>query len=339
MLPALKSSTTRLIITNGDSALHQFREAGVQDAILPWRDVLHEGRVPLCDTRAEFHGIRASEIGRLFHQPESEVAAGFAERDRVFANLEDHERIEIWLEHDLYDQLQLLDILDALEDAERGTGVYLVQADDYLGTQSPGEVLRFAENMQPVSLQMRHEAAQAWKFFRAGDCRALAAFAHGLTQDLTTLPWLGPALLRFLAELPDTASGLGRTQRWCLEELAGAPMPAGKLFGAICAREDAMFMGDLSFFRVLDTLASAPAPAITGLASTLREACASEDAYRAFAQSDIALTDFGRALLAGEADFIAENSIDQWFGGYRASGNDPWRWDEASLNVRAPKEA
>ncbi|MCC0049385.1 MAG: hypothetical protein H6882_09600 [Rhodobiaceae bacterium] len=97
--------------------MHQFREAGVQDAILPWRDVLHEGRVPLCDT--EPNSMAFAQANRPpFHQPESEVAAGFAECDRVFANLEDHERIEIWL-GDLYDQLQLLDILDALEDAER----------------------------------------------------------------------------------------------------------------------------------------------------------------------------------------------------------------------------
>ena len=329
----------RLIITNGDSALHQFRAAGVKDAILPWRDVLHEGRVTECGSRTAFHAMRQGEIVRLFHQHENEVAEGFAERERIFADLENYERIEIWLEHDLYDQLQLLDILDALEDTERETGVYLIQADDYLGTQSPEDVLRFAENTQAVSLQMRHEAAQAWLFFRDGNCTALANFAKALAPGLSTLPWLGSALLRFLAELPDTTCGLGRTQRWCLEEGALTPLPAGKAFGAVAKREDAMFMGDLSFFRILDTLASAPTPAIAGLSGTLHDACHSDEAYRAFAQSKVTLTDFGRALLAGDADFVTENGIDQWFGGYHALGNDPWRWDEATQDLRAPANA
>ncbi|MFN0263547.1 DUF1835 domain-containing protein [Tepidamorphus sp. 3E244] len=327
---------TRLIITNGDNALQQFRAGGVEDAILPWRDVLHEGRVPDVTDRFEFHRVRTAELARLFFNTDDEIAEGFAERERVLASLPDHARVEIWLEHDLYDQLQLLDILDALEAAGRETGVYIVQADDYLGTQAPDEMLRFEDSIQPVSLQMRHEAAQAWGFFTQGDCKALENFAHGLTPDLTSLPWMGKALIRFLAEFPDTASGLSRTQRWSLEELAQGPQPAGKLFGAISAREDAMFMGDLSYLRVLDTLAAAPVPAITGVQSTLQEACRDEAAYRAYAQSDLALTDFGRALLAGDADFIAENGIDQWFGGYHATGRETWRWNEAGQTLRGP---
>ena len=33
--------------TNGDSAVGTMRKANIPDKFLPWRDVLHEGRVPV----------------------------------------------------------------------------------------------------------------------------------------------------------------------------------------------------------------------------------------------------------------------------------------------------
>ena len=51
-----------LHITNGDSAVRIMREAGVSGELLPWRDVLHEGPVPMTDSLAQLSQIRAQFI-------------------------------------------------------------------------------------------------------------------------------------------------------------------------------------------------------------------------------------------------------------------------------------
>ncbi len=38
-----------LHITNGDATLPELRRTGLTGDLLPWRDVLHEGPVPLLD--------------------------------------------------------------------------------------------------------------------------------------------------------------------------------------------------------------------------------------------------------------------------------------------------
>jgi hypothetical protein len=42
----------------------------------------------------------------------------------------------------------------------------------------------------------------------------------------------------------------------------------------------------------------------------------------------LAITSFGRAVVAGDADHVATNGVDRWLGGTRLHGRvDVWRWD------------
>ena len=51
-----------LIITNGDSAADLLRAAGETAVILPWRDVLHIGPVPMTESDAELSEIRGQAL-------------------------------------------------------------------------------------------------------------------------------------------------------------------------------------------------------------------------------------------------------------------------------------
>ncbi|MGI9373785.1 MAG: DUF1835 domain-containing protein, partial [Hyphomicrobiales bacterium] len=96
----------KLVITNGDSAANVLQEAGIEAKLLPWRDVLHIGPVPQTETLDALSAIRAE-----FLQDESDDAlAQFNERDDLVTRHADFDSIELWFEHDLYDQLQLIQI-------------------------------------------------------------------------------------------------------------------------------------------------------------------------------------------------------------------------------------
>jgi hypothetical protein len=65
-----------------------------------------EQRLPL----QELSRIRARFIAEFFGMPLSEVS--FVERDDAIVHFHNHEEVVLWFEHDLYDQLQLIQILD-----------------------------------------------------------------------------------------------------------------------------------------------------------------------------------------------------------------------------------
>jgi hypothetical protein len=138
-----------LIITNGGTAVELLQATGRAETILPWNDVLHEG--PIRGTRlADCTPVRAEYLAHRFRLPHETVAAEFAARDRHFGRHGDFPAIELWFEHDLYDQLQLTQILAFFADEGRGEGLTLIQADDYLGAQSADTILRFADRARAV---------------------------------------------------------------------------------------------------------------------------------------------------------------------------------------------
>ena len=347
------------MITNGDSAGYSLRDAGKAGVILPWRDVLHEGPIvagPIEACSAE----RAPYLARRFRIPTDQIVTEFAERDTIVRSHADFDRIELWFEHDLYDQLQLIQILAFLADVNRSEGVVLVQADDFLGPQRPDTILRFAENARAVTADDLALAAAVWADIASPTPEAIAARAILPSDDDTggdgsvILPreagevaprigdgggaldsqfhFLRPALLRFLAELPAPGSGLGRTEAAILTGIAGGTASPMRLFHQVIVQEEAAFMGDSSFYGLLDDLASCDIPLIAGLAPP----AAAEDDRERLEDAALELTMAGDDVLAGEADHVAMSGVDRWWGGTRLTGRDVWRYDREARLLRPP---
>ena len=50
--------------------------------------------------------------------------------------------------------------------------------------------------------------------------------------------------------------------------------------------------------------------------------------------SSFEITDHGKAVLAGEQDFVITNGIDKWLGGIHLRGKESaWRWDDESQQL------
>ena len=96
-----------LNITNGDCAVEIMSSASLPGRYLPWRDILHEGPVPAGLTLEALSDVRAAAIaGRGWGDGEA-IRTSFAERDAILRNAGHYQKIRLWFEHDLYDQLQL----------------------------------------------------------------------------------------------------------------------------------------------------------------------------------------------------------------------------------------
>lgn len=300
-----------LHVTNGDAALAVLRESGVPGDFLAWRDALHEGPVPalappaLRETRARF----VAEAGWEPYEP---ALASFEARDaRLEAAVQTGEEIVLWFEHDLYDQLQLIDVLARVGDEAPAA---LVQTDDYLGRMLPADLAaRFAERT-PLAPAARALGRAAWAAFTAADPAALEALAAPPADPFAPapLPYLSTALDRHLQEFPSAEDGLSRTEHQALRALADGPLALADLFvAAHVAAEPAIFMGDTVFFWAVGRLALGEAPL----------ACIGGDPPGA------TLTEAGRAVLAGEANAATLRGLDVWRGGVHLTAQVPgFRW-------------
>jgi len=100
-----------LHVTNGDSAGNTLRQTALGGAVLPWQDVLHEGPVP-AGPRRELLQARAAFLSACGWGSRRSILASLEDRDRQLVQaLKDGQQVVLWFEHDLYDQLQLIDVL------------------------------------------------------------------------------------------------------------------------------------------------------------------------------------------------------------------------------------
>jgi hypothetical protein len=329
-------------VTNGDCAAAALARAGIsEEDVLPWRDVLHEGPVPGGLTLDELSSVRAAFIAQCGWGDLDTVREEFRLRDCRLAGLQAEHEAVLWFESDLYDQLQLIQLLDWFaEPTHRPQRLALVCVDrdpdsgrfEGLGALSEERVAALLKSRAAVTEEQLDLGRRAWAAFRAAVPGALEDLWR---QDLRALPYLSDAILRWLQELPAVASGLSRTERLALEEIARQPRSREQVFRAVQVREERPFMGDWSFWRLLERLEHAE---VALLRRDTAPAWPTPAGAAHPAQREVlALTAAGRAGLAGELDAVQVNGIDRWWGGTRLwPPESVWRWDGAQARTVRP---
>lgn len=163
---------------------------------------------------------------------------------------------------------------------------------------------------RPVSKAQVDVARRAWTAFRAPTPVAWAAL---LEEDLSALPSLHGAVERLLASYPAPRTGLSRTEAQILRAAAEGVQGVGGLFQASQAAEAAVFLGDLSFRRILEGLETGDKPLL-----------------------QIKITPWGERVLRGEADRVALLGVDRWIGGVHLTPQACWRWDPLGRSLVPP---
>lgn len=325
-----------LIITNGDTAAESIRalKSAAGAVILPWRDVLHEGPIPSVDQLEMLSEKRAQHLAERGFGDFEEVYGGFVERDAVLRSHGDFKLVTLWFEHDLYDQLQLIQLLDffAQDPREPGT-LHLIQSARFLAEEPPHRLEAQRKLSRPVTDSDLRQAVKAWQALRQPNPISWARVSEG---EINGLPFLRPAAARHLEELPASHNGLTRTERSALHLIESGHVTPVAVFRGLLAEEEAKFMGDLSVFATLDELAHGNSPLITGLEGGPFRYDLGEAERKIYLASEMQLTEFGRAVLHGHADALETRQIDRWFGGTRLMNGHVWRWDEETRWVVAP---
>ena len=280
---------------------------------------------------AELRRIRADYLAAYEGVERADVMHQFTERDQALEANRDGEYV-LWFEADLYDQLQLTEILARLAGlgvpAERITLICIGEHPGIarfggLGELTAGQLRELPDTnacarLTPAALQL---ATRAWAAFRApapGDLGAIAAARLG------ELRFLGEAFDRLSREYPATRDGLSLTERRVLAAVADGAPDAGTAFVRAGSRETRSYLGDTTCFSRMDRMAAGPYPLLR----------LDPPGRRVDRTTGAQLTGAGARVLAGEADQIALNGIDRWIGGVHLQGHHvPWRWDDGTETI------
>ena len=321
-----------LHLLNGDAVLPAMQSAGVPGECAVWGDVLWEGPLLRDATVEEQRLARATHFAWPKGDPRETLEMAEA-WDRAIEGAARHDEVVIWLEHDLHDQFQLIHHLSwfARQPHPRLTLICISEFPGVvpfhgLGQLRSDQLATLFPTRQPVTPAQLDLGQRAWHALLEPSPLALERVWRG---DTSALPHLGAAIQRFLEEFPDTVTGLSRTERMILEVLEQEASGPRELFLALQRREERVFMGDYSFWRILHALGSGP----TALVRLTPDPVPGQILPRGSA----AITEAGRAVLAGREDRVALLGIDRRLGGVHLQGTSvPWRWDRTGhrLQVR-----
>jgi hypothetical protein len=318
-----------LHITDGESVAGTLRESAIPGNVSTYGDLMYEGPAPAGldadawrETRARFlvgAGYCSLEEARRYLKACDDTLAAFTEHDEVV----------VWLDNKLSNQLILIKVLDWFSRRDLGgVKLSLICVGRYpgldhflgLGALTATQLASLADTRLPVREAEYRTAQAAWRAFTSPDPNQIERF---IESDTSGLPFLAAALRRHLEELPAVDNGLSRTERQALSALRDhGSLSGGRLCVAVWRQEEAVFMGDSSFYRIVAGLFSARHPLVQ-ISDPSRHDL-----------GDVTITETGRKVLECQADHISLNGIDRWLGGVHLKGDKAtWRWDSASERI------
>jgi RNA polymerase sigma factor (sigma-70 family) len=324
------ASTRYLHVANGTCTTRVIEAAAIPGAQSIWADVLYEGPVPagsdneVLEARRRFH---AGAPEAVLRDPANDMR-----RWRSVIDAHDaYDELVLWYEHDLFDQLNLIQLLSWLRRRlAPPKRVSLVTINAFpghaefkgLGELSADELASLFDTRRPISDGEYAVADRAWDAFRAPTPEPLDALRRAGTAPL---PYLAPALDRFLQEYPAVGDGLSRSERRLLSLAADGPIALRALFPRMHRGEEVYYITDSSLAELATTLSRTSPPLLTIVDH--------DGAGERSLNRTVAVTEAGREVLAGSRDRVA-CGIDRWLGGVHLhDGGDMWRYEEARRRI------
>jgi hypothetical protein len=295
--------------------------------------------VPPDDDLGAFHRVRAEFLASRGWSNLAAAVADFEQRDARLEDVGAGDEVVLWFEPDLYDQLQLMQILARLgrRPASERPRITIAPADCYLGPMLPEKFAPMYHARREVQEGDLVHGGVAWEAFTASTPDELLNVTNRLDREVSArtyaaddhvrLPHLVAALRRQLEEYPDTDAGLSRSERQLCEALSPGAITLGKLFVAHQATESWVWLGDWSFAWYAERLSDGAYPIVVHTNGTRVIAPLRDSDGRAFWERAVQLTPFGQDVVRARADAVKANGIDRWIGGTHCTPARYWRWN------------
>ncbi len=335
-----------LHITNGDSAANIINASSVPGVVLPWRDPMHHGPCPAVASLAELSRIRIAYLTREFGDENcdetllsAEEPHGFSERDATLFRSIDFDEVVLWFEHDLLDQLQLLQLLDWFaQQGNSNLSLSLISIDHFDGIQEFRGIGQLSAEQMASLYPLRKQVTKAhfdiavmfWQAFCHSEPKALLSACKSLDSPVSQLPFLQASIMRHLQEFPWLRDGLTRTERQLLQLVDSGMTNPIKVFTENMNFETCLYIGDWRSYSQIHQLCIAEQPLLACANGAMFEYPPGvKHSLEQFGQQELVVTEFGREVLSGRQSVLKTLHRNSWLGGvHLCSEKGLWCWDE-----------
>jgi hypothetical protein len=291
-------------------ALHLSR-----DQVLVNEDPLSCGPAPATTDLGVWRSARESYLREIFVEWPDFSFGEYADNGLLMnaERLDQEQAIAVWVGLGLPDQLLLawvVFLFDRLKlDLSKLSIVQFeklrpTQAVLSLGELSPENIREYRPAPHQLDSEEVEELRHLWKVYTSDDPAALSRYVAGCSP----MPIVHRAVSELLYRYPDVRSGLGVWNERLLRYTLDKGPVAARVIGYTMASRSLDWQGDMYLFHRLISMAAARSPLIslTGSRTTMR-GC------------EVRPTSFGEDVLAGNANNVRENGIDDWIGGVHLS--------------------
>ena len=321
---ALDADKHTLHIRCGTDIKHPLAIAGFVGDFLAFADPYCQGPVIKTHSLEAFIDIRYQFIADAYNLPDkNQLRQNLGKEYSSLESARSYQRVNIWLEHDSYDQLILAKLLDFFSEAtNRPNEINLITVEGFTGVktfngigQLPPDAFRLLwQEFKAVTKEQFAIGRQTWNALRSTSPQALLEIVQSGTP---VLPTMSKAVARHLQELPGLDNGLSLVEELTLKILADkGSMNAARLFSWYTNHyEPLTFLGDTQYWDNIQRLASAKTPAII--------LSKNSDLPRDW---QVELTDTGLALLAKSIDWLNITQSKRWVGGIEINPANSAHW-------------
>lgn len=313
-----------LHIVDGDSALEALSNAQIPGSYLSWLDVLHDGPIPAALSLEDRVYVRATFIAACGWDNMRAVQMKFSKRNTTFEGARKKEPITLWFNAEVFDQLQLLEVLENLHEHGRSEDIFLVQTSQSITAMTPTIIQEHYQNRQPLNIQHLDYAKAVWDAFSAETPEELAQF---IEKEQILFPFMNDAIRRFCNQYPSVENGLSKTERRCLQLVHEGVHNVVDLFRSNNELEAIPYMGDASYWLRLADLTQKPHALLqceTGDTFFQPQTVPTQQTFR---DQRLFLTDAGLDVFQEQSDNVKLRGIDLWLGGVHLLGTQCWRWN------------
>ncbi|WP_311520337.1 sigma factor-like helix-turn-helix DNA-binding protein [Paenibacillus albidus] len=325
-----------LHIVNGDVVGDMLKQGVVQGDVLVWREVYPAGPVFANPAEAEGRALRARVLEETMGIPAREYITGCEEQERKLREYAKYDEVVLWFEHDLFDQSMLAYLLHWFKGQKLGrTKLSLLCIGEFpgierfhgLGQLTPAQLQTLSGTWRTIGREEMELASELWQAYASPDPVQMAELLDNKKAELAAsgLAFAYEAFTAHLMRLPSEQNGLGIVEQTTLQAVRDGRGTPLALFHLVTDALHVLGMGDLEYWKILRALVEGDSPLLI-----IDGAEAGRDFRQIpeFLNCTVSLTELGNNVLAGSADRVAVQGINEWFGGLHLHGHEvPWRWD------------
>jgi hypothetical protein len=305
-----------LHIVNGDVFGDKLRASGIDGEILVWRESLYEGPIGMQMSDSVLLSLRAAYMNRQHGIPEEMFKSITLQQEKALDKLsEDVDKVVLWFEHDLYDQLMLCYLLSRLSALpNRFSKLSMLSINQFpdveffhgLGQLNVDQITQLHYKWLPVKEDQLLLACKVWTAYSASEPLLMATL---LKEDLSALSFLKKALEANSERYPSMQNGLNTIQQLILDLIGDGELSVLSLFQKVSEMASHYGLGDLQFWAIVDSIRKCEIPLVR-LAGGDKLPSYSEAPPPQFEKLRLHRTEMGKLVHACELDA----SVPKWDG-------------------------